>query len=376
MAKDRQWIIFDVSKAIRAQALTATITRSFRGRVGDSAADVFMQFMDSGVAVNMNGRHIVLKGGTLLEAQSDDPNTAPNYPEENPTKSIVDYGTTNIISAINGQVEFTFSPEVFAVPGIFKGFFEIVNDDDGKVVSSADVYFRILENWVDMNIDLEPYRSDWQKFMDQCRTSVDYTNAVNQITTLKGMVKDGQADTATLTQMIKDNQVGKLAGDNEWTGTNTFDKDTFFSQDVKTRNGFISALWDRVGSIKTDKRWTTGGFGFQGGWVQADQGWDHQFKYLNTSDGNVHYTYVQGALKPQGDAGAWYSKPALRLPAGAYRDIGSEVIAATGQANGQAVSFSLDVMNGDITINAGMNNITAGSYTLLSFIIISTEQYS
>ncbi len=376
MATNIQWIIFDVSKALSAQGITANITRSFRGRVGDSEADVFIQFMDSGVAVNMNGRHVVLKGGTLLEAQSDNPNTEPNYPEENPTKSIVDYGTTNVISAINGQVKFTFSPEVFAVPGIFKGFFEIVNDDDGKVVSSADVYFRILENWVDMNVDLEPYRSDWQQFLDQCRTSVDYTNAVNQITTIKGMVQSGMADTATLTQMIKDNQVGKLSGDNEFSGTNTFDKDTFFKQDLQTRDGFISQLWSRVNTIKHDSRWNTSGFGFEGGWVQADQGWDHQLKYLNASDGNVHYTYVQGALKPQGDAGTWYSKPAMRLPSGAYYDVGSIVVAATGQANGQAVSYSLDVSNGDVTITSGQNNITAGSYALLSFIIISTEQYN
>lgn len=66
MVKNRRWIILDVSKTIRAQGITAYITDSFRGRVGDSAADVFIQFMDSGVAVNMNGRHIVLKGGTLL----------------------------------------------------------------------------------------------------------------------------------------------------------------------------------------------------------------------------------------------------------------------------------------------------------------------
>ncbi|MCF6161926.1 BppU family phage baseplate upper protein [Furfurilactobacillus milii] len=375
MATNIQWIIFDVSKALSAQGITANITRSFRGRVGDSEADVFIQFMDSGVAVNMNGRHVVLKGGTLLEAQSDNPNTEPNYPEENPTKSIVDYGTTNVISAINGQVKFTFSPEVFAVPGIFKGFFEIVNDDDGKVVSSADVYFRILENWVDMNVDLEPYRSDWQQFMDECRTSVDYTNALNQITTLKGMVTNGQADVATLTQMIKDNQVGKLPGNNEWTGTNTFDEDTFFSKDVKTRDGFISALWGIVNGIKVDAHWTTNGFSFTGGWGQADAGWDHQMKMINAKIGSFHLTFVQGALKPQGDAGTWYSKPAFRLPSNAYFDKGSVIGASTGQANGQALGYSLDTLTGDVSIVSGGNNITAGSYTIVSFIIMSTETY-
>lgn len=291
-------------------------------------------------------------------------------------------GIWNPINVSLGLFTITAPANVYQAVGLTQGAYLRLVNKDGQVVSSIPVIFDVIQDSANMaNYESVTYLQSIDLVVQQLLEKFD---GIKTVSDSASAVANQALQTA---QKADDDAsklgVAKIKQDNEFSESNTFDKDTVFKQDLQTRDGWLSQLWSnlnnlssRVNTIKHDSRWNTSGFGFQGGWIQADQGWDHQLKYLNTSDGNVHYTFVQGALKPQGDAGSWYSKPAMRLPSGAYYDVGSIIVAATGQSNGQAVSYSLDTTTGDITITSGQNNITAGSYTLLSFIIISTEQYS
>lgn len=191
----------------------------FARRYGDNQVPLNLLFTKDNVPFNIDGFTIGYEQ-TINDG-------------ENP----IDIQATPINQIGKGRVQFNFPANLFAQPGVAKGHFYILDTASGQRISGPDVTFEIEEDMLLMYVNAEPFRTEWQKFLDQLLAdyqaqSANVDTLSQNIKAMTSLVDNANDNAQALIKLIDQNQVALKTdlvdyalstADNHFTGNNLFD---------------------------------------------------------------------------------------------------------------------------------------------------------
>ena len=190
----------------------SVIVPQLSGHQGDSGRIVYLAIKDGTTPHNMDGQKLVLKA-----------KDASGTPKVSDTMTAVD-------SSAGGLVQFTVPAQFYQADGPYStAYFELRSTTTDTVISTINVSFEVLESATIMTTgQSEIYNNSMSNTMESVNASINNQLQIlqNQVSNAAALAKTAQSSLEALTAAAEANSFAALAGDNKFTGNNSFGGNT------------------------------------------------------------------------------------------------------------------------------------------------------
>lgn len=226
-APQGKYVVLDTT----VSSTKSVIVPQLSGHQGDAGRIVYLAIKDGNTPHNMDGQKLVLKA-----------KDASGTPKVSDTM-------TAVISSSGGLVEFTVPSQFYQADGPYStAYFELRSTTTDTVISTINVSFEVLESATIMTTGQSAiYNNEMSNAMESVNTSINNQLQAlqDQVSNAATLAKTAQSSLDALVAAAKANSFAALAGDNNFTGNNTFSGTT-------TINNLSSPTIDNLKSTLTN----------------------------------------------------------------------------------------------------------------------------
>lgn len=206
------------------------------GHQGDAGRIIYLAIKDGTTPHNMDGQKLVLKA-----------KDASGTPKVSDTMIAVD-------SSAGGLVQFTVPSQFYQADGPYNtAYFELKSTSDDTVISTINVSFEVLESATIMTTGQSAiYNNEINNTMESVNASINSQLKIlqDQVSNAAALAKTAQSSLDALVAAAKANSFAALAGDNNFTGNNTFSGTTTINNlNSPTLDSLKSTLTNNINAV-------------------------------------------------------------------------------------------------------------------------------
>lgn len=214
----------------------SVIVPQLSGHQGDAGRIIYLAVKDGTTPHNMDGQKLVLKA-----------KDATGTPKVSDTMTAVD-------SSAGGLVQFTVPAQFYQADGPYStAYFELRSTTTDTVISTINVSFEVLESATIMTTgQSEIYNNSMSNMMESVNASINNQLQVlqDQVSNAAALAKTAQSSLDALVAAAKANSFAALAGDNQFTGNNTFSGTTTINNlNSPTLDSLKSTLTNNINAV-------------------------------------------------------------------------------------------------------------------------------
>lgn len=214
----------------------SVIVPQLSGHQGDAGRIIYLAVKDGTTPHNMDGQKLVLKA-----------KDATGTPKVSDTMTAID-------SSAGGLVQFTVPAQFYQADGPYStAYFELRSTSSDTVISTINVSFEVLESATIMTTgQSQIYNNEMSNTMESVNASINNQLQVlqEQVSNAAALAKTAQASLDALIAAAKANSFAALAGDNKFTGNNTFSGTTTINNlNSPTLDSLKSTLINNINSV-------------------------------------------------------------------------------------------------------------------------------
>lgn len=215
---------------------SSVIVPQLSGHQGDAGRIIYLAVKDGTTPHNMDGQKLVLKA-----------KDATGTPKVSDTMTAVD-------SSAGGLVQFTVPAQFYQADGPYStAYFELRSTTTDTVISTINVSFEVLESATIMTTgQSQIYNNEMNNTMESINASINNQLQVlqDQVSNAATLAKTAQSSLDALVAAAKANSFAALAGDNNFTGNNTFSGTTTINNlNSPTLDSLKSTLTNNINAV-------------------------------------------------------------------------------------------------------------------------------